>query len=429
VVIADGLVILVSNFEASAVGHGGNHRTYQVRHDLEQVVGPENVHVVRWPVETETEPGGVRLESAASRVSFMRRVRGSARRVAPLRNAAGAWRTCGLRRGILETGEQWRNRLYLASRNGHTLDSFSSSEFLAHYSSMAARLGRPAVCVLEHVGFAGVLPINDRAGIPTVSCFQNLDPFDMAAPLRPDDRDKSYLAAVDLMNEFWLLAQFRSRLCISRVEAGLLGGLGLSAQHYPYRPVGAIRERLEGIRERRAGCPKEPGLFVMVGSAGHPTTYDSFSWFVNNARRHGLPLGVRVWVGGSRTEQLLPPGVTVPGLELRGWLGQDELDDLLSRAQAAIVVQNCGFGAVTRLVELSCAGIPTLVSRHLTLADDVPPGAQVAGDDWRSWCAGMERIVSHGVDLHAGDYERWETSEPNALMTTISRILAEQSPA
>ena len=44
-----------------------------------------------------------------------------------------------------------------------------------------------------------------------------------------------------------------------------------------------------------------------------------------------------------------------------------------------IVPQFSGFGSVTRLTELSCAGVPSLTPAHPTWAIDVPPGVHVTG--------------------------------------------------
>jgi hypothetical protein len=126
-------------------------------------------------------------------------------------------------------------------------------------------------------------------------------------------------------------------------------------------------------------------------------------------------------VGGSKTDKLLAPGVTVPGLECRGRLPQEELDRLLVAAQAVLVPQFRGFGALTRLPEMACAGIPTLTSRHPTFALDVPPGVHIVEDGWEAWCAAMASFVwSDPSAVPNGEpYEGWEQAQSRTLTTLL----------
>src|SRR5690349_19999820 len=98
------------------------------------------------------------------------------------------------------------------------------------------------------------------------------------------------------------------------------------------------------------------------------------SWFAQAATGYGLPPGIRVVAVGLGTDKLLSPGQTPPGLELRGWLAQSELDVLLARAAAGVIPQRLGFVALTRLPELACAGVPVIRFSHPTYALNPTPG-------------------------------------------------------
>src|SRR5262249_38276202 len=150
-----------------------------------------------------------------------------------------------------------------------------------YYEQQISRLNN-AVCVIEHAEFAELIPINRKYKIPTISCTQNLDAlsqnFDLlsgnltalqSAKLNNKQKAGINAAIVDFAKELQILAQCDERLFISKLETGLVGGLGLSAKYYPYLPVGAIRERLETIRQKRKSSPQEPGLFIMVGTAAY----------------------------------------------------------------------------------------------------------------------------------------------------------------
>jgi hypothetical protein len=212
-------------------------------------------------------------------------------------------------------------------------------------------------------------------------------------------------------------------MAISRVEAGFIGGLGLACQYYPYVPVGAIRDSLIRIRAQRACSGYEQGLFVLLGSAAHGVTFDSMQWFARNAAACGLPAGVKVIAVGSETESLLPPGVSVPGLTLRGWMPQSELDDLLARVAGAVIPQRSGFGALTRLPELACAGIPVITFRHPSHAINPTPGLRIVDEQWADVCATLCEAARGAASISADEYDQWEHQQPRPLAETLQRVL------
>ena len=85
----------------------------------------------------------------------------------------------------------------------------------------------------------------------------------------------------------------------------------------------------------------------------HRTTGESFAWLLRGIREHGLPPGVKLLVAGKSTEALLPGGESVPGVEVLGTVTPAVLRGVLTRAAAVLVPQRRGFGALTRLSEMS----------------------------------------------------------------------------
>ena len=83
--------------------------------------------------------------------------------------------------------------------------------------------------------------------------------------------------------------------------------------------------------------------------------------------------------------------------------------------------QRVGFGALTRLSELSCAGIPCIVSRHPTYAVDLPPGVEVVTDEWDTWYQAMERLVKDDRRVITG-YRIWEGAQPRVLDIVIGKM-------
>jgi len=385
--------IFVTQFVPSDFGHGGDHRAYQILHDLELAVGRNNIKLISFP-RWEREHALPRPNQNVW-TFIAREVK---RRIAYYRE---------------NPARIFANTVYTPKR-------FTIAEFFDHYLSIIKDVKRPAVCITEHTGFSELIDLNFQHGIPTISCIDNLESFDTGNFESRYPR-QIFARVVDFANEFNVLVQCYERLFISKVEAGLIGGLGLSAQYYPYRAVGLIRRCLEDIRWRRTKAQIERGLFLLLGSAGHRSTGESFLWFVQQAKTNGLPDGVRIVVVGSKTDTLLPPGVEVPGLEFRGWVQQGELNRLMTSTQAVLIPQHGGFGALTRFAELSCAGIPCVVSRHPTYAVDLPPGFEVVGDEWGAWYRAMECLVRSNRRICAG-YSRWERSQPRTLQMAIEKL-------
>jgi glycosyltransferase involved in cell wall biosynthesis len=207
------------------------------------------------------------------------------------------------------------------------------------------------------------------------------------------------------------------------VEAGFVGGLGLNCHYYPYLPVGAIREGLLAIRRRRSAGHIDPGLIVLLGSAYHEVTGESMRWFAEHVSEDGLPSGVRAVAVGYGTDGLLSPDQTPASLELRGWVPQAELDNLLARAVAAVIPQRQGFGALTRLPELACAGVPVITFCHPSYAINPPPGLRTVAPDWEELCAAVRDSLAGPVVVDARAYETWEADQPRPLADVLPRLL------
>lgn len=422
-------VIYITHFDPLPVGHGGFHRSYQVLHDLEAAAGRGNVFLTKARPRWWNKP--VPQEHAKPAVRGLRdRARQGARRVSEpsfyFRRARRAVDSLRFHAEQLTVafGRYAENPFKLFTQTEYTTRSCRDTVFLAQYAKSLEEI-KPDLCVIEHTTFADVIPINKQRGIPTICCPQNIEALDMA-PM--DGRWSRVSAAVDLGNEIRVMKDCRARLLISRVETALVSGLGVDAQYYPYLPIDEIRVLHMQIRADRLKTDPVHGLFAMLGSAEHGTTREAFDWFIQQARLHGLPPGVRVVVAGSATQSLMPNGGDPPNIELQGWLGQAELRDLLVQAQGMLVPQRGGFGAVTRLPEFSCAGIPVIVSRHPTYAMDLPPGANVTDDTWQGWCGQIQKLMREPSIVAEEDYERWEARQPRTLSSVVAD-LALKSPS
>ncbi len=383
-------VIFVSDFVPAAIGHGGNHRTFQTLHELESIVGKENLIPFIYPQWYESSYGNAR-PSLANRI-------------------------------IRRLGAYAENPFKVLAYNSYAARHYDH-RLLRCYQDVVRQVPKPALCIVEHSTFADLMRINVQHRLPTVGCFHNVEALDRKGwGLGLRGKLAAYAAAVDFLHELEVLTQCTERLFISKIEVGLISGLGLPARYYPYLPVGAIRQRLLRIRQERTNTRRVPGLFLLLGNATHSTTKESFAWFIANAKSNPLPRGIRVLVVGKETDKLLPPGTVVRGLELKGWVEQEELDRLLVCAQAVLAPQRLGFGALTRVPETVCAGIPVLLSRRAAYATDVPPGTWVIDDDWSAWAKTMEELADADSPGKAAleQYVAWEQAQPRTLTQVIA---------
>jgi len=387
-------IVFVARPLPSDIGPGGKHRTYQIEHDLKSAFGTDQVHTLSlmdW-----------RARHADAKASSARPTLAS--------------------RAVRRISECLENPLGVFHGTGYSSRVFSPQGFVREYRALLERLPQPIITVIDDARFAGIVSVAREFDVPVIAITHNLESLDLAAA----DAHGSWglrTHLVDFANELGLLQRCAGRMFISKVETGLVSGLGLDAEHYPYLPVGAIRTRLEAIRYARLQAEQEPGLFLLLGSAMHGTTRRAFEWFLAQTRGHGLPPGVRLLLAGTDTDTLDLCGTA--GVKALGWVSQPDLDRLLTLARAVVVPQFSGFGSVTRLVELSCAGVPSLTPAHPTWAIDVPPGVHVVGDAWPQWHDRLHDLTRSPRQT-AWDYPAWEAAQPQPLHRYLSRWIREE---
>lgn len=401
------LVGFVSYRAASAEGDGGNHRTLQILRDLQAEFGRDQV------IHLALEEWASRAESwQATRRDAVTRLQDVPRRMRQ-RLARMTENPYGLLRR-----EGWSRTADFGTRG------VLPREFCEHYANQVLRKGI-RVGVVDHPQFDQIRRLNAQAGVPTIITGHNLESLDVGR-LRFASQITTQRVGVDFGNELWSLSQFDARLAISRVEEAVLNGVGLSCRYYPYLPHGEVGARLRTIAIERQRHAPQRELFLVMGTAFHAPTRRSMEWFLEHAAREGLPDHARVVVVGSHVAELVPPNQTIPGVTIRGRVSDAELTELLLQVGTALVPQRMGFGALTRIPELACAGVPSLVFRHAGAALDLPPGVRVLdNDDWwtlaESICAAMDE-PQPTIDPHA--YCAWEASQARPLGATLRQLAA-----
>jgi glycosyltransferase involved in cell wall biosynthesis len=396
-------VIFLPRFGPSDIGTGAHHRSYQILHDIKNTIGESNI----------VSP---KLEFILPSFPYLSQKARWAQLPIILRK-----RVALFLRYCLYLGNPNKLLPYMVSYIHEGRHQFGSIHYET-YDRLVASVEKPSLCIIDHPAYLPIVKINRKAGIPTIYCPQNIEAFD-SGNLDLEKEWNKYALAYDFIQELEMISTCDERLCISRVEAGLLGGLGLPSYYYPYLPVGEIKEHFDWIRNQRCIKDIEPNTFLMLGTAIHQTTGDAFKWFLNNAQTQGLPEGVRVIVAGTGTETLLDPKLPKDGLDVKGWISQSDLDDLLIHVGAVLIPQLSGFGALTRLVEMSSAGIPTVVSRHPTFSMILPPGVDIVDDNWQNWNNKIDEFSRDAQIVDQKDYDEWEKNQINPMSAIIHKYI------
>jgi hypothetical protein len=383
-------VLYITHFKPSDIGHGGNHRSYQIMSDLKNIVGDGNVEIMCFP--------DIRKDV---NIGVMNKIKLS------IRNKCRKYTD---------------NPYKLINKTNYSTHQFSKPELLQKYKSIISKSNESIVCVLEHSGFGEIIRYNNGKGIPTIACLQNIESFDRNSI----DFNKKYspaLITTDFANELKMLSLCDQRLFISKIETGIINGLNLPSLYYPYLPVGKIKDRLHKIGEERKKKKNKDNLFLMIGTAAHNTTFQSMKEFLIYASNDGLPSNTEIYVIGKQTDNLSQFVKNSKKIKFYGWVEQNEFDDLLIRSKAIIAPQFHGFGALTRIIELSCAHIPVLTSSHAAMAIDIPPGVIVLGRNWDDWYLAIEKI-SKDCCNEACDYESWESTQGRPIYSVVKKYLA-----
>lgn len=168
-------------------------------------------------------------------------------------------------------------------------------------------------------------------------------------------------------------------VAISRSDQWLMAQFGVQAVWLPYYPEDAVFARQRVIRERRQQTPPEQRLLVF-GSAFYPPIGAGMRAAVGMLQAVCADTPHQIDVAGYGSERLAE-AFSGPQTTVHGSLSNSDLDDLLARCQAIVVVQHEGSGAVTRIVESLVAGIPVLANP--VAARDVwdAPGVHVFADE------------------------------------------------
>ena len=469
----DTIALFVTPYKPDVVGNGGNHRSYQLVYDLEALLGKHNVFIIYyydWYLDWDKKLAFSKVSSTANRLNSDRKLTNW---VSKLRDRVQLrtrlkrrWKrlrdVVQMRTRIRHTYKQFHTkiRMLVAGIFGLTFpqmknfgttnkkpssnindividptqeklfasvyetqysnNKFSRPEFMDYYRHMLSQI-KPNIVIIDHSGMEDVIDHNRQHNIPTIICPQNLEALDITM-LPEKSAWHMHARLYDLATEYAMFERCERRLFISKIEASFIQGLGCPSEFYPYRAVGQIYERMISIRREREQRQIEEGLYLLIGSAHYPPIADGLRWFVQEAAKHGLPDGIRVVVVGRATDELLPRDTLVPGLTLKGWTEQADLDDLMLKAHGILVPYRLGFGALTRLSELPYTGIPLIASDFATRGIESEIGIYSIPNKWEHWYDAMQQLKDNRLGI-VPLVDPTGQSRPSALQIAIQELL------
>lgn len=148
--------------------------------------------------------------------------------------------------------------------------------------------------------------------------------------------------------------------CISREEQWLLSLFGVESLYLPFYPAQGARAGLAAIRARRLGAKLD--TILIMGSAVNPPTMAGIQTLVTHASSLvAAARGRDIVLAGFGTE-VFRSGLPKGEFRVLGSVSEEQMAELLSDAAACVCFQPGTTGALTRIPELLCAGVPVIAN-------------------------------------------------------------------
>jgi hypothetical protein len=236
---------------------------------------------------------------------------------------------------------------------------YLAGDYLRHQWYFAQRPETRVFLVEECTDYARLRAARE-AGVGVVCLPHNLEVWQQTVP-------RDFYSGEPLPQALHREAQFAALgdvvFCLSREEQWFLTNHGAKTDFLPYFPsVGEVR-RLTRIRNSRLEHPPSGYEFFTVTTGANAKNREGVAALAEVIEQLPNDASFHLHVGGHALEELRPRFAS-KRCTFHGALTDDQLDALMLRCQAAIVFQPAGVGALTRIPELLCAGIPVLANPH-----------------------------------------------------------------
>lgn len=329
------------------------------------------------------------------------------------------------------TARRWRdNPFQMAVRERYAARYFTAADRRAYEDRLRA-LGDVSLCIFEQTNFHALAAINARLGIRTIAApwaFESttmylagvVEAVDALRSRRPAPADRLVLrsAFTSLANELAMDASFDGVWFLSQVESGLFQACGLPAGYFPYYPAGEARELLQAVARRRR---PERDLLLVTGSSNAQNMKGLATLLrdLTSGERKSAPRIVVTGVeqSAARFDTAIPSGV-----HFAGRVDDAEFTRLLESARAVLIPQVCGFGCMTRVTDMLCAGIPVVADSIVANAIGRPPGAEFVARGEGQWSRACEGLLKSEGEVPREEFAAWLREQES-----LARVLVEEA--
>ncbi len=204
--------------------------------------------------------------------------------------------------------------------------------------------------------------------------------------------------------------------CISREEQWFFTNYGANADFLPYHPPATEVARLRPIREARMAAAPGANEFFAITSASNQKNREGLIALAGLLAQMLPGRNFHLHVGGYQTTDLrdLFPA---DRCSFHGELEEGKVGELMRRCQGAIVYQTSGVGALTRIPELLCAGIPVLANAHAARSAQHLSGVHLFHD-------GPELLALAGTALPMPPMPQPDRAAEQRLLSWVARLAA-----
>ncbi|PKO18219.1 MAG: hypothetical protein CVU39_01920 [Chloroflexi bacterium HGW-Chloroflexi-10] len=399
-------IIFITHFKPSPIGHGGNHRSYQIFQDFSKI-DEYHLEVLYIPLFSH--------ELTNKKSVFLRKLINFLFRILS--------RFSNIIFSIVFLGNIHYLTKYqkLIDNLGWKIKFFKE---ICEFKKWASKKSNKKICIIDHPYYECFLNIckrNHVFSIATPHNLESLDTFNFSQPLYSIKTPPNIQFEVEIS----FLSKCNSCFMISKIESNICQGVGLKTFYYPYFPVGEIKNEMENVKTMRSSQVIQNGIFLLMGSFNHQPTREGIRWFLENLiPRIEMLKGLKnIYIAGSGTENIHKMFPDLPEkIKCLGWIEQKEFLNLLTNCTGIIIPHHQGFGAITRISEFACAGIPIVSSKHPTEAIDIPPGVIFAENSWNDWEEKLSRILNNSLELksQAKLYHQWEETQQEKQIEIFS---------
>ncbi len=298
-------------YSGEELGHGGRHRSLQLREIVEEAGFDSMV----MPVDCRASSLRCYLEGLRAAIRF---------RIRPGR------------------GLRWLRRW------GMNVVRFQQAFALRNdFRALFWENSRP-------VGYLSPL-LGKEAGLPVFATPQNIEALAGGHAVR---RPAEYPLA-KICVEMAALRCADRVYAICQAEQWFMAWHGVQAGFLPYHPPTPICRQMLDVRERRTHTPNS-GRLLMMGTTTNPPTRQGM--LIVLAALSAAPMDAPpLDVIGTGTE-MLRVEFSHPRFHFHGRVSSERLDELLAGAKATIVHQPLAIGALTRIAEMLMSGLPVLAN-------------------------------------------------------------------